>query len=204
MLQLRHVGQVQQPLVGELPGAAEAQRRHVIQCGDARQHRVRHQPAGIERGDLPLFHDRDEFVPFAVGQLSPRRDPAFRGVDRICRNRRRAGRHRLRQGFPTAKPGILRDDGLRFGRLKRLFPVAFERPLSERVHAAPHLGPQVVEGERALVVRVQALEPGLVVRVERSDHIVGQLLVLFSCSRSRRWGDVHHPAGCEASRLIHL
>jgi hypothetical protein len=72
MLQLRHVGQVPQPLVSQLPGAAEAQRRHVIQFGDARQHRVRHQPAGIERDDLPLFHDRDEFVPFAVGQLSPR------------------------------------------------------------------------------------------------------------------------------------
>ena len=72
MLQLRHIGQVQQPVVGELPGTAETQRRHVIKCSDARQHRVRHQPAGIEPGDHPLFHDRDEFVPFALGQVSTR------------------------------------------------------------------------------------------------------------------------------------
>jgi hypothetical protein len=45
-------------------------------------------------------------------------------------------------------------------------------------------------------MRVQALERGLVVRVERSDHIAGQLLVLFGCSRSCRWRtlDAH---GCE-------
>ena len=55
ILELRHAGQVQQAIVGELARSAQAEAGDVIQPGDPRQCRIRHQAVGVHAGDAPLL-----------------------------------------------------------------------------------------------------------------------------------------------------
>ncbi len=83
VLQLRHARQVQQAVVAKLPRAAESEGSHMIELGDARQHRIRHQPVSLQRGDAALLHDGEQLVPLFVAQLPAWRDPVFCRVDRV-------------------------------------------------------------------------------------------------------------------------
>ena len=116
VLQLWHARQVPQSVVGELPRAAEREGSDVVELGDAREHRIRHQPIRFQSGDAALFHDGYQLVPLFVAQLPAWRDPVFRRIDCVGRDRRSAGGRSSRESRPTSKPGILRDDGLRFSR----------------------------------------------------------------------------------------
>ena len=168
-LQLRHACQVVQPLVCELPGAAERQRRHVIERRNPRQDVVGHQPAGIEGGDATLVHRGEQPVPLSIGEGPLRVDAVLLRIDREGRQRARARAYRVTERIPAAESRILRENqpGLLERQVVGRHP---GRSLAEGVVAAPDLAPQVVESELAFVV---AVEPGQRARVSpEGEHVI--------------------------------
>ncbi|HEX2843605.1 MAG TPA: hypothetical protein VHP64_00010, partial [Candidatus Limnocylindria bacterium] len=110
VLELRHVCQVPEPVVGELAGAAKPQRDDMIEPADASHDRVRHLAAGVDGRDPAFLHRLDQLVPLAILDHPPRRDDAVFRIDRerghACRTRAAGPRERR----PARVPGVLRHE----------------------------------------------------------------------------------------------